>query len=370
MDTEQLENSILVKDGKGNITAVLVLHYDMHFEVGIFKKNILSLLVVSLIAILLFVAGGYWFAKRMARNLQSVTVAAQRIAAGDYSSRLSLTTKDEFLLLENSFNELAAKVESNIAEISRKNEHLDMMAKRQAMFTSNASHELKTPLTGILGNAETIVNYVDNLADAKLLAKNIYADGERLAKLTENLLKLARLESEELKSQISFVPINIAQVAIEAANSCSNVWKSKQQQLALAVTPDIVIDTEPELFRQVVTNLVDNAMKYSAVESIIEVTLAVADEQIILRVKDNGPGLAEQDMLRIFDRFYRVDKARSQAIAGSGLGLAITRQIVDALGGAIRVESELGNGSVFIVAFPGTSANKTVFVPDAYKISC
>jgi len=215
-----------------------------------------------------------------------------------------------------------------------------------------ASRELKTPLTAIIANADVISNYVENMDDARILAKNIYDDAERLAATIKNLFSLIRLDNTEYREKIQFQPVNLRQVIREAIALCRVRLTANQQELSYDNSVDCMIQSVPKLLRQVLVNLVDNAAKYSPRGGKIAVDVFCANDYVHISIADNGAGIPECDITRIFDSFYRADKARALAIAGDGLGLAIAKKIIDVLHGEIIVQSVVSKGTTFTVKLP------------------
>ncbi|MEI6286018.1 MAG: HAMP domain-containing sensor histidine kinase [Bacillota bacterium] len=215
-----------------------------------------------------------------------------------------------------------------------------------------ASRELKTPLTAIIANADVISNYVENIDDAKILAKNIYNDAERLAVTIKNLFSLIRLDNADYRAKIQFQTMNLTRIIREAIALCRVRITANQQELIYDSTNDCLIQSVPKLLRQVLVNLVDNAAKYSPRGSKIVVDVFCDKEFAYVSIADNGAGILECDFKRIFDSFYRADKVRALAIAGDGLGLTITKKIVDVLNGEISLQSVVDEGTTFTVKLP------------------
>lgn len=219
-------------------------------------------------------------------------------------------------------------------------------------FVANVSHEFKTPLTAIQGFAETLLGGA--LSDPKnnrRFLEIIRDHATRLARLTDDLLKLARIEAGKLELQ--FFPVNLAELVDGCAETSS--LKSTQKQIALDI--DIPGDLPPvradaSLLHEVLQNLLDNAIQYTPAGGKIQVRAAVNGRDTVVTVDDTGIGIPLAEQERIFERFYRVDAARSREAGGTGLGLSITRHIVEAHGGRIWVESEVGRGSRFSFSVP------------------
>jgi two-component system phosphate regulon sensor histidine kinase PhoR len=218
----------------------------------------------------------------------------------------------------------------------------------RSQFVANVSHELKTPLTSIKGFAETLKDVHDDKTKEKFL--NIINDeADRLTRLISDILTLSDIEnSKEVKTD----EINVEKTINEVYYLVSKSAESKNISVTLYCesVPDIIGDRDK--FKQMIINLVDNAIKYTEDGGKVEVGTKVENENCIIWVKDNGVGIPKVHLSRLFERFYRVDKARSRAQGGTGLGLAIVKHIVMSFNGAIDVQSEVGAGSIFTVTIP------------------
>jgi len=219
-------------------------------------------------------------------------------------------------------------------------------------FVANVTHELRTPLTSIEGFAETLLEGALNEPEtARRFVEIIQRESRQLAALIDELLDLARVESGRFRMRRRLTrPADLVQ---ETLARLSPEAEKKGVRLTAEVADDLpLVDGDPDRLIQVLTNLVDNAIKYTPAGGRVTLSARRAEDQVLLAVGDTGAGIPQADLGRIFERFYRVDKARSRATGGTGLGLAIAKHIVEAHGGTIAVESELGRGSTFTVALP------------------
>jgi signal transduction histidine kinase len=215
-------------------------------------------------------------------------------------------------------------------------------------FVANASHELKTPVAGIMVTAETVERAIDeDVTHARRFAANLVREARRLSALVQDLLDLARLE----RGQGERTRLRLVEVVEEEVDSLRERIERKGLTLTVELDRDIEILGVQEDLALMVRNLLENALVYTA-EGSIEVILADAGEWFELKVADTGAGIPTTDLERIFERFYRVDKARSRDTGGTGLGLAIVRHVAESHGGVVEVASELGSGSTFTVRLP------------------
>jgi two-component system phosphate regulon sensor histidine kinase PhoR len=220
-------------------------------------------------------------------------------------------------------------------------------------FVANVSHELRTPLSLIKGAAETLLDGVktDPVALDRLLTI-IDRHADRLTLLIDDLLLLAKLDSGRVKlnPQATRLQLLVQDVVEDLAVPA----RAKGTAVSNTVPADLLAHVDPDRFRQVLFNLIDNAVKYGRPAGKITVTGRVSGgSSIEISVADDGPGIPSEARSRVFERFFRADKARSREQGGTGLGLAIVKHVVQAHGGEVRVESELGQGTVFHITVPG-----------------
>ena len=220
-------------------------------------------------------------------------------------------------------------------------------------FVANVSHELKTPVTSIMGYVETLLDgAINDPEQAKRFLQIIGKHSDRLNAIIEDLLSLSRLEEEGERSKISFEKANLKPIIQSAIELSSPKAVDKQITINLICDEHIEARVNTALLEQAVLNLIDNAIKYSAPGSKIEITAYHNDNEIIITVKDNGCGIAQEHLSRIFERFYVVDKGRSRKLGGTGLGLAIVKHIAQVHSGYVMVESTPGFGSTFTIHLP------------------
>nr|WP_246325386.1 ATP-binding protein [Dissulfurirhabdus thermomarina] len=220
-------------------------------------------------------------------------------------------------------------------------------------FVANVSHELRTPVTSIRGFAETLLDEELDPAERRRFLEIVHRQAERLGDLVEDLLALSRIEREVEAEAVRLEPGPVAAVVQGAVEACRPAAKRRRVRLSAECPADLEASMEPRLLEQALVNLLDNAVKYSPEGGEVEVTAAREGGEVVVRVRDQGPGIPREHLPRIFERFYRVDKARSRELGGTGLGLAIVKHVMQAHGGRVTVESEPGKGSVFALHLPG-----------------
>lgn len=224
---------------------------------------------------------------------------------------------------------------------------------RQAAFVANASHELSTPLTAIKGFAETLLDGA--LADNELSIKFItiiQSEAERMHRLIKDLLQMAKLNSKEYQKQVVMVPIPLTLLIETVVNELAPALTEKQHSLKVEEDNTLTVFANPDWLKQVLVNLLDNSIKYTPPGGIISLTAWQEENLAYIRIKDTGIGIAPQDLPLIFDRFYRVERARTRSAGGTGLGLAIVKFIVEMHGGTIEATSDINVGTAFTFTIP------------------
>ena len=255
---------------------------------------------------------------------------------GAYSHRAQIKGHDEIAQIGQEFNSLTDRLQTT--ENARRR------------FVSDASHELKTPLAAIRLLTDSILQ-TDNIdrATAREFVSDIGAEAERLSRITEDLLRLTRLDSGVLETP---TVVDVLPVLKQVLRMMILVAQEKEIDLTYRAAEGCTVLATKDEIHQIIYNLTDNAVKYSPPHSSVQVTLAREGEQVVLTVEDNGAGIPEEDLPRIFERFYRVDKARSRAAGGTGLGLSIVSDTVKRRGGTVEAGNRPGGGAVFTVRWP------------------
>lgn len=223
-------------------------------------------------------------------------------------------------------------------------------------FVANVSHELKTPITSIKGFVETLLDgALKEEETARRFLTIVLNQTSRLGNIIEDLLTLSRLEQSEESSDFKFEKLHLIHPVTEAISTCQSRAAAKNINITMDCPRDLKVRGNSRLIEQALVNLIDNAIKYCPVESAVVVRAEKeTDNRILLAVEDNGPGIPKADHSRIFERFYRVEKARSRDMGGTGLGLAIVKHIMLTHGGTVELSSERKEGSTFLLRFPSS----------------
>ncbi len=277
------------------------------------------------------------FSRVITNPIAGLTRGIQRMAKGDFSSRVRVRGTGEMKQLALAFNSMSEKLET--------------LDQSRNQFVSNASHELKTPLATMKIMIESLIYQPDMDKELRTeFMSDINSEIDRLSAIVSDLLTLVQMDSENVK--LTRENLSIAALVKENAHRLQPIIDQKGQQISLSIGDSCDIYADKSKLNQVIYNLMENAVKYTQAGGQIKVSLQRQGREARLTVVDNGPGIPKENLPHIFDRFYRVDKARSREKGGTGLGLSIVHQLVLLHGGEIRVESEEGKGAAFIVELP------------------
>jgi heavy metal sensor kinase len=283
------------------------------------------------------IAGGYVLMRRALAPVGAITRAAELITHRSLSERLPETsTGDELEALSIALNRMIARIEHSFRHMNR--------------FTADASHELRTPLTVLRGELETLSRRPDIPGDVRETIESALEETERLARIVENLLAIARLDAGE--ALMTRERVDLADLAANTVDQMRLLAEDKRIALNCIAENSAHVEGDPIRLKQIIVNLVDNAIKYTAEGGNVEISVGSRDGSALVEVADSGIGIPPDALNHVFERFYRVDKARSRQMGGTGLGLSIVKSICQAHGGRITVESSDGRGSRFTVELP------------------
>ena len=311
-------------------------------EVQAHLRQWLLLLVSALpVAALIAVAGGSVLVKRALSPVDKIAASSERISSQNLSERLPVPrTGDELERLSVALNHMI--------------ERLDEAFQYSRRFVADASHELRTPLTVLRGEIESFVEEPQLSAEWRERLGSALEEVERLANIVEGLFAISRLDAGE--AQAEWVRFDLAQLAAGTADQMFLLAEDKKIGLACTAPKGVWVEGDRARLKQVVVNLLDNAIKYTADGGEIAMTVGTIDSKAFLEVTDNGIGIPPEALPRIFDRFFRVDKARSRDLGGAGLGLSIVKSICAAHHGRVEASSTPGQGSRFRVELPLATA--------------
>lgn len=302
-------------------------------------KNLRIFLFAAIPGVLILsTLGGRFMATRALKPVAEITQTAQDIAQGaNLTRRIPLPeVEDEIGNLANTFNEMMDRLEKSFAQIRQ--------------FSSDASHELRTPLTVLKGQSELVLSKTRSKAEYQEVLSSNLEEINYMSRILEDLLTLSK--GDEGVISLEKEPVDLGNIIEEVSRQVEILADEKDIKVILAYLEPVSILGDAHRLKQMVWILIHNAVKFSSRGGEIKITLQDLDDTVYFTIKDKGIGIPEADLPRIFDRFYRVDKARSREDGGSGLGLAICKYIVDRHHGTIDVESQLGEGTKFKLRFP------------------
>ena len=301
-----------------------------------------QLLVAGAVAAAIALLIARWLARGMTQPLRDMAQAARRMEAGEYGQRVRTRSRDEVGQLAAAFNRMSGELES--------------LERLRRELVANVSHELKTPISALRAHLENLLDGVER-PDPETL-QVMLSQSERLGRLVEQLLDLSRLDSGEMPLQREQTPLQpiVSQVLSEIQVASAN----RDVHVEGRIPPDLPpVFVDRERVHQVLFNLLDNAVRFTPPGGAVVVSAQCTNGSCEVSVADTGPGIPPEHLPRLFERFYRVDPSRSQRDGGTGIGLAIARSVVEAHGGRIRAESEVGKGSVFTFDLPVAPATET-----------
>ena len=317
------------------IGAVYVYDYDTQ-QASLLKDLQNNLMRISVGIAILVVCVSLAFSRGLTRRLDSLLTAIRGVREGAYNQRAVLSGHDEYTRIAGEFNDLVDRLQET--ENARRR------------FVSDASHELKTPLAAIRLLTDSILQN-ENIdgATVREFVSDIGQEAERLSRITEDLLRLTRLDSGVAETPER---VEISPVLERVVKMLRPVADEKDVSIVTACSDGAAAAATPGEIHQILYNLMENAVKYNRRGGFVRVSVDMGEETSTITVEDNGIGIPAEDLPRVFERFYRVDKARSRAAGGTGLGLSIVRDTVSRRGGVVRAEGAPGGGTRFIVTLP------------------
>ena len=317
------------------IGAVYVYDYDTQ-QASLLKDLQNNLMRISVGIAILVVCVSLAFSRGLTRRLDSLLTAIRGVREGAYNQRAVLSGHDEYTQIAGEFNDLVDRLQET--ENARRR------------FVSDASHELKTPLAAIRLLTDSILQN-ENIdgATVREFVSDIGQEAERLSRITEDLLRLTRLDSGVAEPPVR---VEISPVLERVVMLVGPVADETEVSFVTVCSDGAAAAATPGEIHQILYNLMENAVKYNRRGGFVRVSVDMGEETSTITVEDNGIGIPAEDLPRVFERFYRVDKARSRAAGGTGLGLSIVRDTVSRRGGVVRAEGAPGGGTRFIVTLP------------------
>ena len=307
---------------------------ELHNAIVTVEKQLLTVFAVVAAAALI---AAMIFSVTLTRPVKALTSTIRRMGRGDLSARASIRASGELKELADSYNTMAEKIEN--------------FDRSRSQFVSNASHELKTPLTAMKLLLECLIDQPEMPQELRMeFMQDMNHEIDRLSGIITDLLTLSKMDSQD--TALHLADVDLAALTAEALHTLRPVADKAGQRIVAELPASVRLRGDATKLSQIVYNLADNAIKYTPEGGEIQVGLTVKGRSAILTVSDNGIGIPEEEQAHVFDRFYRVDKARSRATGGTGLGLSIVRQMVQLHGGSITLSSRPGHGTTFTVTLP------------------
>ncbi|AXS80671.1 HAMP domain-containing sensor histidine kinase [Dechloromonas sp. HYN0024] len=310
--------------------------------IGLWGSTLLMVVIVIGIAV--------WMAGLLTRRITAMISGIRAFQQGDLKRRLEANSSDEMGELSRSFNRMADSVEESFKRLEEAKEKAEEASRQKSAFLATMSHELRTPLNGILGFADLLKDDLED-PDQRSHAEIIAQSGNHLLQLVNEILDLAKIESGEMHFNISAVPL--AGMLSECIASQRAIAEEKGLKLELQLADDLpdTFNTDPTRLRQILNNLLGNAVKFTAVGQ-VSLHVSRAERDIAFAIRDSGPGIAPEHHETIFEKFKQLDNFLTREHGGTGLGLALVRQLVEHMGGSVTLDSDIGAGSTFTVYLP------------------
>ncbi|MBS4190878.1 HAMP domain-containing protein [Bacillus sp. FJAT-49705] len=278
---------------------------------------------------------GTYLVRRLTKPLIEMKKAAESVSRGDYSIKLNNASTDEIGQLANAFNHMATSIQE---EDDRKKD-----------FLANVSHELRTPISYVKGYSEALISGIVKKEESNRYLSLIHREAVRMERLVGDLLDLSKLDSDEYK--LEKIPLPLAQLIEDSLQKYVPIMREKNLKLQLHLDPDIIINGDEGRIEQIIQNIMDNSIRYTN-EGEISLKLYKVNEGCCIEITDSGIGIPEEDLGKIKQRFFRVNKGRTRNDGGTGLGLAIAEKLVNLHNGTLTIKSKLGKGTTVKIELP------------------
>lgn len=321
--------------GHTNKTVLIQVALDITYQ-----KNIVAYyskwLILTIIFIMLIAAcSGYLIANRAMQSLYRLTETAEQITASSLHQRIDPKSwPEELKKLGMAFNDMLARIENAVTHLTQ--------------FSGDLAHELRTPINNLMGETEIILSRPHQMAEYQNVLESHFEELQRLSHIIENILFLARTENPKLNLKKELVHVsNEIQLICDYYQAVAD-----EKNIKLSIKGDTDLTVNPVMFRRMLSNLLSNALKYTPPHGSIQFSIKESHHMAEITLTDNGIGIAPDHLPKLFNRFYRVDSARTRAAGGVGLGLSIVKSIVDLHHGTISIRSEIDKGSVITLIFP------------------
>jgi signal transduction histidine kinase len=296
----------------------------------------------------------YLFARRMTRRIETLARAAGALRRGNYGIRVPVSGEDEIARLQTDFNAMAADLERTMRELQEERDAVATLLKARRELVASVSHELRTPIATLRGYLESTRTHWDETPPPTLRQDLQIMEQEtiRLQTLIDDLFTLARAEVRKL--EVRCEPVDTGALVRRVAETMAPLaWQAGRVEVIADVSRETsAVFADPCRLEQALQNLAHNGVRHTPPGGIVALLVQAEADGVSLQVKDTGEGIAPADLPRIWERFYRAENSRARSAGGSGLGLALVKELTEAMGGSVAVESALGEGSCFTLRFP------------------
>ncbi|HOP68277.1 MAG: ATP-binding protein [Dethiobacteria bacterium] len=335
LEQRVMQVAVPVPEKSGETVGVVFLSASLEEVYTVLGDLRRILMIATLLAIAVAMAGSFFLARRLTGPLELLAEASREMAEGNLNQQINVGTRDEIGHLAQQFNHMASR--------------LNYYTRNLQNFAANVSHELRTPLASMSLMIKSMRQYEMEPEQQQEFLKDVDQELDRMTNLVQDLLELTKLERGEMEKE----RFSLTGLLHEIVHQLSPRFQRQDIRLISHLPPEEVeVEGSPLQLRQVFHNLLDNALKYTSPGGWVRISVWLEEKLVGIKIEDTGVGIPEKDLPHIFERFYRVDLARSREMGGTGLGLAIAREIVVAHGGRIWAESEEQKGSRFYVTLP------------------
>ena len=324
------------------------------------KRHSISIAVILLLLVAMF---SFFLGVYLTNRLEKLAKASEKVAAGDFGYQVDVTGDDEIAKTMKAFNLMSSQVKEQIDLVREKNQELtvaknlaEASSRAKTEFLASMSHELKTPLNSVIGFSE-LMEGASNLDDEQRdYLREINESGKKLSGLVSAILELSNIDTnEELFPQ----EVNLYSLINQSVSKYESAGRENKVGIKILADPDIAIYTDNQRLSKCVDQLISNAIKYNDENGQVEISVS-HNGFVEISVKDSGCGIADTDRAKIFDAFERLRFGKEGSISGAGVGLTITKKLIESLGGEIVVNSELGQGSEFVLRLPTELTKKNI----------
>ncbi|MBV9790430.1 MAG: HAMP domain-containing histidine kinase [Chloroflexi bacterium] len=329
------ELSVLVPIYEGqNLVGIMQLATPLRQSLALLRWLAVALVLGTLIVGFTALILSLWATRTILNPLQRVIHASQRVGHGDLTARTELRSRNEIGVLGSTFDQMVRQLQSSFAT--------------QRRFIADAAHELRTPLTAVSGNVDLLMlGAASDPAQQRRALQRMNSELERMGRLVDDLLTLSRLDSQPTLHRNDIDLNSLAHDLVEQFRDLA-----PRHQWQLRAMDGVIVSGDGDRLRQVLLNVLENARKYTPEGGAVSVTVEAEQDSAVVQIADTGIGIPAEDVPHVWDRFYRIDQARTRAGGGFGLGLAIVKSIVESHGGQVALTSEAGQGTIVTLRLP------------------